>query len=93
MLYYNTDREIEQLCFSIREDLKASLDSQATFSRMIGTHSISLEFITTKDLVLQVKTAGQENNWDEKLPLSKAINDYYDIEKSVATVMYRYQCA
>lgn len=93
MKYYNTDREIEQLCFSIRQDLKASIDSHATFSRVVGTHNISLEFISTRDLVLQVKPAGQEHSVDEKLPLSQAINDYYDIEKSVATVIYRYQCA
>lgn len=90
---YNSDKEVEQVCFSIRQNLKASLDRHATFTHLVGLYNISLEYINNMDLMLQAKRLDDENALNYKLPLSTAISDYYDIEKSVATLIYQYECA
>jgi translation elongation factor EF-4 len=87
---YNSDKEVEKLCFSIRQTLKSSLDTEATFIYPVGFYNISLEFVNQKDLVLQVTKNNDRKETDYKLPLSKAIYDYYDIEKSIATLIYQY---
>lgn len=88
---YNSDKEVEKLCFSIRQNLKASLAMQNTFTYLAGLYRISLESVSTKDLVLQATRNDDDHALNFKLPLSKAINDYYDIEKSVATLIYQYK--
>lgn len=87
---YNSDKEVEKLCFSIRQNLKASLDMQNTFTYLAGLYRISLQSVSTKDLVLQA-TRNDDEALNYQLPLSKAINDYYDIEKSVAMLIYQYK--
>lgn len=87
---YNSDKEVEQLCFSIRQNLKSSLDMEATFTYLVGLYNISLEFVSKKDLVLHVTKNTDTAVPDYELPLSKAIYDYYDIEKSIATLIYQY---
>ena len=89
----NSDKEVEQLCFSIRQSLKASLDRHATFTHLVGLYNISLEYINNMDLMLQARRMDNENELNYKAPLNTAICDYYDIEKSVATLIYQYKSA
>lgn len=89
---YNSEREVEKLCFSIRQNLKASIDTQVPFTHLVGAYNISLEFINNNDLVLQAKRNGS-GNYNYRMALSKAISDYYDIEKSVASLILQYDTA
>ncbi|SEA45821.1 hypothetical protein [Pedobacter hartonius] len=89
---YNSEREVEKLCFSIRQNLKASIDRQVPFTHLAGSYNISLEFINNNDLVLQARRT-DDDHFNFRLALSKAISDYYDIEKSVASLILQYGSA
>ena len=89
---YNSEREVEKLCFSIRQNLKASIDRQVPFTHLAGSYHISLEFINNNELVLQATQTGS-GSYNYRMALSKAICDYYDIEKSVASLILQYDSA
>ena len=88
VIMYNSEREVEQLCFSIRQNLKASIDRMVPFTHLAGSYHISLEFISNNDLILQATSTGNGDYY--RKALSKAISDYYDIEKSVASLILQY---
>jgi hypothetical protein len=92
LIMYNSEREVEKLCFSIRQNLKASIDRQVPFTHLVGSYNISLEFINNNELVLQAKRTGS-GSYNYRMALSKAICDYYDIEKSVASLILQYDSA
>jgi hypothetical protein len=89
---YNSEREVEKLCFSIRQNLKASIDRKMPFTHLAGSYNISLEFISNNELVLQAKRT-DDDDFNYRMALSKVICDYYDIEKSVAALILQYDSA
>jgi hypothetical protein len=72
--------------------LKASIERQVPFRHLAGSYHISLEFINNNDLVLLAQQTGS-GDFNYRMALNKAISDYYDIEKSVASLILQYDSA
>lgn len=89
---YDSEREVERLCFSIRQNLKASIDGELPFTHLAGPYHISLQFISHKEVVLEAKRTDSDNP-NFRLAMNKAICDYYDIEKNVASLILQYNSA
>jgi len=66
------------------------MDEHTTFTQVVGYYTISLEFTSANELLLQAKKADELNTVNAQLMLNKAISDYYDIETSVASMIHQY---